>query len=577
MTQFCIVGTGFSGTATFVHLVNKLSELQEDLSDVTLITIDARPENGPGLPYSSDETLPSHLCNNQANKMAIQDNDFVDWMVENKTRIVRDWPHLVMETHPQMMLDEWSPDDDAFYPRQLFGHYLTDRFQIARKKALERGAHVKHYNGYRAVDGYAVGDRFLLVIEEVDTGEILQLKSLEKVLIATGHWTPKTSTHPALIDVEGVFSSPYPAHKIKRKIAALADKETLSVYVQGMGPSAIDAILTVTDQGAFNYAADGHVIGYSKCQCASEIKIKNASRSGFFPAARGRVLDYDFKFLIAESYEALTEAYGKALNLQDILDLIDAELMHATQGSIHLDDVLNPKFESAYHKLKHDVQLPVVNDLIQTIILRARRLKFYRHLNPDEKQRYDRTLDTHFIRTAVPIPLANAEKLLALMEAGTLETLSLGYHAHVDWQFDKTSEQAYFDMPGSLSRYYFDLVIDSSGQSFLLNHHPSSFVQSILKRGEAIPQKEDEYEPGGLALDGDETFRLIKNSTKGMRRHVSKHLYAFGVITRYWQNERNFAGAIMAASDWVADDWVQHFINQHYPTTHNNSELMLAK
>ena len=52
---------------------------------------------------------------------------------------------------------------------------------------------------------------------------------------------------------------------------------------------------------------------------------------------------------------------------------------------------------------------------------------FYQELEPGDKAVYDRLFDTHFIRTAVPMPTVNAEKLIALMDAGVLSTVKHGY------------------------------------------------------------------------------------------------------------------------------------------------------
>ncbi len=46
-------------------------------------------------------------------------------------------------------------------------------------------------------------------------------------------------------------------------------------------------------------------------------------------------------------------------------------------------------------------------------------------------------------------------------------------------------------------------------------------------------------------LDGFETYKLMENRRGTIK--PSEYFYSFGVLTRYWQNERNFSKAIVDA------------------------------
>ncbi len=93
------------------------------------------------------------------------------------------------------------------------------------------------------------------------------------------------------------------------------------------------------------------------------------------------------------------------------------------------NDLCNLKFANAYEKLKYDLEHQELNDIINMIILKVRRMKFYRYLSSHDKKRYDQEFDHLFIRLAVPIPLENAQKLKCLFEAGLLQSLKLGYNS----------------------------------------------------------------------------------------------------------------------------------------------------
>jgi len=511
-----------------------------------------------------DETFDDHLCNNQACKMAVKDNDFVDWLTSNRMRIIEEYGHLISVTHPQVDLSKWSPDADAFYPRRLFGIYLKECFRDAVTLAEQHGIKVISYNYSCAVDGYEEGSTFTITVRDLRTGEVTPLRALDKVLLSTGHWSTKSPNLRNLQKDERHSIPPYPAHAVERRIDDLTSKKReINVYVKGMGPSAIDAILTAASQGYFKYSEDGHVVAYVPKPSASRINITSVSRSGFFPAARGGAVAHDFQYLIADTYEELLRTCPESKGLSSFLTLIDQEIRSASLGKASLQHVVNPPFQSAREKLSFDLDLPWLNDVVHSVILKARRLRFYRHLSPEDKRTYDLMYDSHFIRTAVPIPQLNAEKLHALFKAGILSTHALEgvgcSNSELSVPVNPVTTSS-----SRLSDPEYDLTITACGQDFILSRHPSSLIQALLKRGEIVPHQEAGYEPGGIALDGFDTYRALKCiQQKSYRseadgRYVSQHIYSLGVITRFWQNERNFADAIVEASAWISEEWARY-------------------
>ncbi|WP_234498071.1 FAD/NAD(P)-binding protein [Vibrio maritimus] len=565
--RLCIVGTGFSGTAALFHLVNSLTEKRNAIPTVEIITIEERKVNGPGLPYAPSELLPSHLCNNQARVMSVHSNDFCDWMAENRLRLLRDYPFLVKETHPVFSQEEWEPDPDAFYPRALFGIYLRDRFEQTVAKASKFGVKIETLNGFRAIDGFRKSSKFNIVLEEAESGHTKIIPLVDKVLLSTGHWVPDETRSP---DTTSTFlDSPYPYSRLKSYFnnwSKNQQEQPLRVFVKGMGPSGIDAILSLAENGTFTYSTRGNITAYTLPENEAPFQILAGSRCGFFPAVRGESVDYTFKYLTKNTFCELEGALERKIGLYDILSMVDAELKEATSGEIGWQNIVKPDFNNAYEKLRYDVACPEVNDRVHTVLLKARRMKFYRHLNAAEKEIYDRDLDTHFIRIAVPIPRQNAEKLIALYEAGVLDSVKMGYgesqnpcfngHAydikHEEHADEKTQQQT----------KHADAVIRASGQDFKLSLHPSRLVSALVERGELLANREGHYATGGVMLDSDESYVVMSRSPATGKPVPSPHLSSYGVLTRYWQNERNFSAAFVEAALWLAETWTEYCIVQ---------------
>lgn len=546
MVRYCIIGTGFSGTCMLWHLVQALCHAPGggELGHIEISTVERRPRNGPGLPYDADEVAPYHLCNNPADKMALFGNDFVDWMLAHRDELTRLHPDLIREAHPTLALDQWQPQAATFYPRALFGIYLSMRFDEACALAATRGATVRRYNGHEAIDGVTRDGRFHLSIRELLSGQVTLLDGLDKVLLASGHWEDAGRGGARML------ASPYPARQVHRAIAAVQaqqPKRRLTLAVRGMGPSAVDAILSLCEGGVFDLDADGLATRFRPCWDsfqASEARIVAVSRSGFFPGVRWPLADYAFVHVTDEHIAALREQNGGRIDLAALLTLVDRELRAASHQDLDLDALFHPRYADAYQKLLADARGGMLERLAHTIILRTRRLRFYQDLSAADKRRYDTELDTHFIRTAVPIPLQNARKLIALIEAGVLSTVALGHEAR--------------PAPAALAAYAGgvepDLVICSHGQNYALERHPSPLIRQLLDRKEVLAYSEDGYRTGGIAASEACRFQVLNEL--GGHRAYSAHLYSFGPVTQYWQNQNNFAAAFVSAAQLVAQDWL---------------------
>lgn len=530
-------------------------------SGVTVVTVERGRVNGPGYPYAERNVQLAHRCNNEASTMGIHGNDFVDWLAESKPWLVRDHPELLLETHPGADLAEWRPVDGEFYPRALFGMYLRCRFREAVERARAHGVDVRQYLRHEAIDGFATERGFALTLQNLDTGREVGLEGLDRVLLSTGHWQSTASGE--LSGREGYLASPYPPDAVRAAVAERVRARRARggrplLFVQGMGPSGIDAIMTLCDEGEFRYAEDGRVTSYRPpTDAGGEPPLVVAgSRCGFFSPVRGPLAPYEPRHLTEERLAEIRREHRGRLRIERVLELLDKDVSQATDGAMGWEDIASPRHRSAREKLASDLRESPTGNPLYTLALKARRMRFYSQLAPEDKETYDRLLDTHFIRTAVPMPRANAEKLLALMDAGVLTTVRQGYEAPPP----RAGEDGGFLVPhesggGGHTTLRADCVIRASGQDFGVENHPSPLVRNLLRRGEIVPHEEGGYVTGGIALDATGGYRTLKRV--GGARVPSPHLSCYGAPVRFWQHEHNFAGAFVEAAERVAEDWLR--------------------
>lgn len=167
------------------------------------------------------------------------------------------------------------------------------RFQEAVERARAHGIDTQQYVRHEAVDGCATEQGFALSLRSLDTDHEFTVDGIDRVLLSTGHWQSK-ATDP-LSGEGGYLTSPYPPDAVNSAVAERvrsrrARGERPRVFVQGMGPSGIDAIMTLCGDGEFTYTDDGHIASYQPATRAGEepLHIVAGSRSGFFSPVRGR-------------------------------------------------------------------------------------------------------------------------------------------------------------------------------------------------------------------------------------------------------------------------------------------------
>lgn len=209
-----IVGAGFSGLLTAIHLLNLSPRIR-----VTLI--ERRPVFGPGTAYDTDN--PSHLLNVRLDNMSAfpdRPTDLADWLAKQPS---------------------WR-GQDGFIARGLYGDYLRHLLDEARAGAPDRLALLRAEA--RSLD--LAGDGWTIQTSE---GPV----AAEAVVLALGNLEPAS---PVEIAADLRASPAYVENPWALDADRLGDART--VLLVGAGLTMVDAALTLRRPGRRFVALSRH-------------------------------------------------------------------------------------------------------------------------------------------------------------------------------------------------------------------------------------------------------------------------------------------------------------------------------
>jgi uncharacterized NAD(P)/FAD-binding protein YdhS len=204
-----IIGGGCSGALAALHLLRGQRPVRVHL-------IESRPIAGTGLAYSTD--CPHHLLNVPACRMSVSPaapQDFVEWL-----RNVAGVP----------------AEPETFVPRALYGCYVADRLELARREAQPNSVLLRHHA--EVLDVGRDGERAIL---HLDDGMRLEA---DYVVLGLGNATPR---HLAFFPCAGSHPMFYESAWAPGALAA-ADPHAQVVLV-GSGLTAVDAFLGLRANG----------------------------------------------------------------------------------------------------------------------------------------------------------------------------------------------------------------------------------------------------------------------------------------------------------------------------------------
>lgn len=565
-----IIGGGLTGTSMLCQFVRHMrASLQNGKSapaSIHLHVIEKQHLFGPGFPHSSQNAMPFHLINMCARDMSIlaaDPGDFERWVDRHIGDMTRRFPGI--------LVNELSPDRDCHhYPRPLMGEYLKDRFNQGVNEAKRIGIRVHLHPGCEAIDiSESRDDRVRITVLDSGSHERRVIHA-DRVLLATGHWFDQGQR-------DGYFPSPWPPVLLQENIPAGSD-----VAIMGTSLSAIDAVLTLTADGSFLRSPSGELLYLSP---PNPRRLILYSRNALLPKVRGRTGPYRNQFMVLDTIQALIHENGR-LTLDQLFDLLNRDLENAYGRPSPWREITSPEktakalLERHIHDARHG-DGPDGDIVWQTVLQQTFPMvrDIYLALDPTERMRLDREFNSLFFVHAAPMPMINAQKLLALMKADLVTVRKLIGETPVR-QSGASFSFTFQDINGEARKATHPYVVDARGQRPSYSTSQQTLAINLLKSGTAEIEPLDwdskagaeermNLYPGRSPLIQGRTGGLwIDPSTHRIRRTrpdgsiaVSERINAVGAMTRGQIIDASMAHGSAVSTDVVARNWVDYMFS----------------
>ena len=570
--NFAIIGGGLTGTAMLYCLVHEGKKAVQrgaiNPSQLKVMVFERQAVFGPGLPHSAKQVMPYHITNMCAEEMSIDPNkplDFKDWVTQNRDALRKILPHHCDSFE--------SPGIDGqrctHYPRAIMGEYLKARFKTAIQTAGNIGFQIELFPNSEVTDVREGSCHVHLTVQDSKTGTTRSVTS-DQILLATGHWFGRTEHNR-------FFPSPWPARRLLHTIP-----RGERVAIIGSSLSAIEVALTLTSDGEFIRRKSS---GLTYVPSAKPRKLKLYSRKGLLPKVRGRIGKYRNTILTPENVHRLIAQKRGQLQLNDLFLLLDAELQKVYGRTIDWLDILKPSDTARNYLARHlraaqdgdgsEGELLWLTALHQVIPM-AREI--YINLSPQERQRFERRFSTVFFSHAATQPTVNAEKLLALMDGGFVEVISLGeaYRLIKDGTNGNYSF-LYQNKRGENRKDTYRYVVNARGQDMSLKSNSSVLARNLIQSGtvyigpipdggkrdalnKSLSMESDggssHYSPGSVWIDTD-THQVIKMSTDGSSSR-SENIHAVGAMTRGQIIDASMANGSVRSTAAIAKKLIEY-------------------
>lgn len=257
--RIAIVGAGFSGALTAIHLLNNTREpLEVMLIEKRKKETDSGRAKAPvygGVAYSAETTSEELLTNIPISRMSAFDdkpNDLLDWLkTVNRSEWRNPYDAHLNEEDRQKWPEKYIKttfEPNSSVPRVIYGMYLITR--LAEAESRNENALFKRVSAEvvdvidqseSESDVFNPNAKATIVFKDGTAYEANQ------AILATGYTTPKEAKFTAKIKETGRYiADPYSSEGQEQK-KAIAKDET--VLVVGSGLSAYDAILSLKEQG----------------------------------------------------------------------------------------------------------------------------------------------------------------------------------------------------------------------------------------------------------------------------------------------------------------------------------------
>jgi uncharacterized NAD(P)/FAD-binding protein YdhS len=552
--RFAIIGGGLTATAMLCQLMDRLAAMGDAggplCRALSVSVYEKEDEFGPGLPHNAKNVLPLHITNMCAQDMSVradQPGEFHDWVLANMARSGQR-PANSCASVPKAGRHEHC----CHHPRALMGEYLKHQFAEAIAAAGNLEVSVERYPNTEVVDLYP-GNGCVTLITNSTNGPPARAKHLaDAVLLATGHWFEKSPR-------DTYFASPWPAAALRDAIP-----QSVDVAVMGSSLSAMETALTLTSDGRFLRKSSG-TLSFQPSQATRKLTLY--SRKGLLPRVRGRRGKRRNTHLTCGKIRDLIAAHPSAIQLSTILDLFEREISTAYGWTANWQEAVRP-FDDAERLLRHDIMTAKGGDchdgellwqtVLAEIIPMARAL--YLNLSPGARKRFDSDYTTTFFMHVATQPLENAEKLLALIEAGVVTVVRLGD----DYRFgydERTGAYriAHKDARSKAHHSSFKYVVNATGQPRAIHSDPSPLTQNLIKRlmpqsrqnGEVHPGRDRRPQRDSLKIDPESHLVVVPETDDDAASWPP--LFAVGPMVRGQIIDTSMAYGLSKSTAIVAD------------------------
>lgn len=492
-----IIGTGASGIAVFVHLLQKMIRALPQQRGLSILLAERDHEMGTGLAFGTGQK--GHLLNTKAGIMGIYADEplhFVQWMHKHKDAIEKEFPQCTI--HP-----------DAYPPRMLYGKYLQDSLKDHLDLAKKHGIHVERI--YEEVLDIDLGK---------DTSTLHFASGKQRtarwLVLATGN--PKSAAFKGLSDCKNYFDSPWPSSRI---LEGIKDKAA-HVGIIGSSLTAIDGVKTLIDNG-------------------HQGPISLFSKKGLIPRIQApEEPPFERKVLTLENIRKLMREQNRSLRIKDLIRLFRAEVEgHLKERLVWRDH--DPIGKAHTELLKEDIQKALGATSVFQNILNATRYDSYtiwKLLPPDQQQLYGKWIKAHVDINRHAMPVENGIKILKLLESGQLSIRYESDTVHYDHK-----EQVFLMKIKDGEDFTVDYVINATGPAIQLEDMDDiPLIKNLLKKGLLVP-----YATGGASADLN-TMRL------NMPEMAASPLYGIGHLLGGMQIDINALWFNVARADEMTDD-----------------------
>lgn len=359
--KVAIVGMGVAGVSALREWTRK----KQKNPAIELTTFGDAETFGRGMPFQKEDEL---LILNQPADLATiipeKKLDFVDW------------------------LEQKQGEEDArlgYYPRSVFGDYLTDRMNGWLKESQAKVVWEKVQRIER------------LANEQFRLTSASHQEDFDLVHLCIG--IPPYQDHYNLLGHPNFVIHPFP---VERKLSKIPNGAKVGVL--GTGLTSIDILRYLHER-------------------RPDVQLSFYSHSGRFKTARGETIDYDYQYFTEENILKTKEENQGFIPLETYFDWFHKELAH--QG-VYLDSNWFKQAFGSKEQLRINLSDTHVIGVVQTLILGLDSIltEMWMALTESDKATFLEQYHDAWDKVRGSFPVESGELLLRLWEAEDIQVFS---------------------------------------------------------------------------------------------------------------------------------------------------------